>query len=254
MVIGNKIYRTGICSDSMEWAKQNIKDAPDGAVFLADELTNAKGRSGRIWKFYKGQLAVTVLLKPKILAELSVEDLPIRINQLNMSISCAIYDVLKEFGVGIKWPNDFVINNKKVGGILFQLVWEKHIPVAVIFGFAINVNNVFNQSDDLFSIATSIKSSTNFDIEMRPLYKNLIKSINLYYVKWRNGMFNEIYKDWRNAQRYLGMPIFVHSKNGSVLSGRMNQVFPSGDMLLSSEDGSQKMISFFMIDEVLFNI
>ena len=46
--------------------------------------------------------------------------------------------------------------NKKVGGVLFHLVWEGEVPVGIICGFAINVNNIFDKSDELFDIATSL--------------------------------------------------------------------------------------------------
>lgn len=250
MIIGRKLYRMQSCADSMGWAKQYITTAPDGAVFLADKLTNAVGRSGRIWTFCEGQLAVTLLLKPTGLQSFSAEDLPIRINQLNMAVCTAIYDVLREFGVGIKWPNDFVVQHKKVGGILFHLVWENGVPVGIVCGFAINVNNVFDEADDLFEIATSLNKITGNKIEMRPLYKNLLASIDSCYKKWINGDFDQIYKLWRNAQAYLASPISIHQKDGSVCSGRMMQVLPNGDMFLLDDSGRQKIISFYMIEQV----
>ena len=232
MIIGSKLYRTLQCADSMAWAKQNMATAPDGSVFLADKLTHAKGRNGRVWKVSDGQLNITILLKPKTLHSLSSEDLPIRINQLNMAVSLGIYDAIKDFGVGIKWPNDFVIQSeaiansgepvitdvlipdkqakKKVGGVLFQLVWEDGVPVGIVCGFAINVNNIFDKSDELFDIATSLAVISGSNVEMRPLYKNLLISINNYYKKWLTGNFDEIYKFWRKAQLFMGNSIKIH--------------------------------------------
>ena len=300
MIIGSKLYRTLQCADSMAWAKQNMATAPDGAVFLADKLTQAKGRGDRVWKIYDGQLNVTILLKPKILHGLSSEDLPIRINQLNMAVSLGIYDAIchpeldsgskfcsvsekfKEGNgccVGIKWPNDFVIQNganptdvyKKAGGVLFQLVWEGGIPVGIVCGFAINVNNIFDKSDELFDIATSLAFVSGSNVEMRPLYKNLLISINNYYKKWLTGNFDEIYKLWRKAQLYLGKSIKIHQKDGVIITGTMMQVLPNGDMLLiessgqdrsgnsgtdksgTDKSGKQKIVSFYMVEQVALN-
>lgn len=250
MIIGSKLYRMKVCDDSMAWAKQHLNDAPDGSVFLADKLTRAKGRSDRIWKTYDEQLCVTLLLKPRGLSKFSVEDLPIRLNQLNMAISLGIHEVLKSFGVGIKWPNDFVVNNKKVGGIIFQLIWHDLIPGGVVCGFSINVNNVIEHSDELFEFATSLSSMTGSKIEMRPLYKSLLLEIDKCYKKWLTGDFDEIYKFWRKAQTYLNKPIFVHQKDGTVVAGRMMQVLPNGDMFLIDEKNNQKMISFYMVEQV----
>jgi biotin-[acetyl-CoA-carboxylase] ligase BirA-like protein len=261
MIIGSKLYRTLHCADSMDWAKQNIATAPDGAVFLADKLTQAKGRGDRVWKVYDGQLNVTILLKPKKLHNFSREDLPIRINQLNMAISLGIYDAIKDFNVGIKWPNDFVIQNeanqtqanKKVGGVLFHLVWQDGLPIGIVCGFAINVNNIFDKTDELFDIATSLASVSDSKIEMRPLYKNLLLSIDKYYEKWLMGNFDEIYKLWRKAQIYLGKSIKIHQKDGVIITGNMVQVLPNGDMLLIDDSKKQKIVSFYMVEQVVLN-
>ena len=125
MVIGSKLYRTKVCADSMLWAKEHLADAPDGAVFLADELSKARGRSGRIWVCAPGQLAVTILLKPANFKTISHDNLGVRLNQLNMALSLGILAPLKEYGLGLKWPNDFIseANNKKVGGMLMSVIW-----------------------------------------------------------------------------------------------------------------------------------
>ena len=256
MIVGSKLYRMLQCADSMDWAKQNMATAPDGAVFLADKLTQAKGRDGRVWKIYDGQLNVTILLKPKILHSFSSEDLQIRINQLNMAVSLGIYDAIKDFGIGIKWPNDFVSQNKKVGGVLFHLVWEGGVPAGIVCGFAINVNNMFEQSDELFDIATSLAFIAENKVEMRPLYKNLLISINNYYKKWLAGNFDEIYKLWRKAQIFLGKPIKIHQKDGTIIAGTMGQVLPNGDMFLidksdTDKSGKQKIVSFYMVEQVI---
>lgn len=291
MIIGSKLYRTLQCADSMAWAKEHMALAPDGAVFLADKLTHAKGRGDRIWKIYDGQLNVTILLKPKILHSFSSDDLPIRINQLNMAVSLGIYDAIchseassgskfcspsekfKEcngYCVGIKWPNDFVVQdlgavnnnglianesavNKKVGGVLFHLVWEGDIPVGIVCGFAINVNNIFDKSDELFDIATSLASISDSKVEMRPLYKNLLISINNYYKKWLAGNFDEIYKLWRKAQLFMGKSIKIHQKDGAIATGTMMQVLPNGDMLLIESSGKQKIVSFYMVEQIALN-
>ena len=63
-MIGCKIYKKKMCANSLDWARENIKTAPHGAVFLSDNHEVARGRDGRLWKQYHGQLLVTVLLKP----------------------------------------------------------------------------------------------------------------------------------------------------------------------------------------------
>ncbi len=251
MSIGNKVYRAQCVDDSMVWAKENLATAPDGAVFLADELTQAKGRQGRVWAVHQDQLIVTFILKPPQLAAVPPEDLPIRLNQLNMAIVLGILDPLKKYGATLKWPNDFIINHKKVGGMLMHLVWQGTLPIGIIVGFAINVNNEFDPADPLFSIATSLKTVTGSVVDRRTLYKSMLATLNAWYVQWQHGQYMHIYKHWKIEQAYLGSKIQVHQKDGSLVVGVAQQVMPNGDLMLRDEHNKQRTISFFQVEEVL---
>lgn len=250
-MIGSKLFRTKSCADSMFWAGQHLQDAPDGSVFIADTLEKAKGRHGRTWICMPGQLIVTILLKPKNFNQTSIDDLPIRLNQLNMAISLGIYNVLNNYDVGIKWPNDFMLNNKKIGGLLFNVIWNNNSPVGIIYGFAININNVFDSSHELFDIATSLKQEHVKDFDMRDIYKKLLESMDKFYQMWQSGNFDQIYKLWRNAQINLGKQIKVHITNDKVLSGKMQQVMPNGDLILQEDNGKQQIIPFYLVQETL---
>lgn len=250
MTIGSKLYRTQSTNDSMAWAKEHINDAPDGSIFLADTLTHARGRQGRTWQVSAGQLLVTMLLKPAQLALFSADDFAIRLNQLTMAISLGILEPLKQYGVQLKWPNDFVALHKKVGGILVHVIWSGSKPLGVIVGFAINVNNEFSEDNELFPIATSLKMVTRSDQELRPLYKNIVVSLNAWYTSWQAGQFMEIYKSWKEHQAYLGATLEIHQKDGSLIKGTAQQVMPNGDLLLIDQNKKQQVISFYQVDEI----
>jgi BirA family biotin operon repressor/biotin-[acetyl-CoA-carboxylase] ligase len=250
-MIGSKLYRTKSCANSIAWASQHLTDAPDGSVFLADSLETAKGRGNSVWVWRPGQLAVTVLLKPKNFNLRSAEDLPIRLNQLNMAISLGIHKILSEHGVGLKWPNDFILNGKKVGGLLFKVIWENNFPAGIVFGFGININNIFDKPDELFEIATSLKQELGNELNMRTIYKNLLQAINEFYEKWQAGTFDEIYKLWRKAQINLGKKLKINLNGDKFVSGTMLQVMPNGDIILADETGKQQIIPFYAVQETL---
>jgi BirA family biotin operon repressor/biotin-[acetyl-CoA-carboxylase] ligase len=250
MTIGCKLYRVQECQDSMAWTKEHIHDAPDGSVFLADKLLKAYGRQGREWEIHDGQLLVTILLKPEQLKNFSKEEISIRLNQLNMSLSLGILSALKEYSVGIKWPNDFINNKKKLAGMLIQLIWEKESPVGIIFGFAINVNNIFDKNDPLSKQAISICEIKKEPVSLRDLYKKILSGLNFYYSLWKNCEYEKIYKEWRSSQIYLGQKVSVHYKDKSLLEGVMSQVLPYGDMILQTASGTQEIIPFYLIEEI----
>jgi BirA family biotin operon repressor/biotin-[acetyl-CoA-carboxylase] ligase len=250
MIIGSKLYRTKTCANSLSWAREHLDTAPDGSVFIADTLTKAYGRQGRTWQVYPGQLLITLLLKPPLLHECSLDDIPVRLNQLNMALSVGIAKALESYGVHIKWPNDFVVQDKKAGGLLAHVVWQNNWPAGVIFGFGINVNTHFDKDDALYTTATSLAMATGHDLDMRALYRNLLNNLDTLYALWKDKKFDDIYRQWKARQAYLGKRLTIHQKNGCLVSGLMSQVMPNGDMMLLVEDKVTQIIPFCVVSDV----
>ncbi len=244
------MYRLHTVADSMEWARSHSKEAPDGSIFLADVLVAARGRHNRPWIIQPGQLIVTILLKPSSTMFATPEDTAIRINQLSMALSLGILGPLKPYGISLKWPNDFVSETKKVGGMLVQLTWHGTVPRSLILGFALNVNNNIEPESPLASHATSLHVITGHELDRRALYKDIIAQLNHWYLEWKHHKFAEIYKQWRAEQSYLGTAISVHQHDGSMITGRAQQVLPNGDLSLIDQAGKQKIISFYQVEEI----
>lgn len=147
-IIGSKIiYRSHCPGSSIDWAKQEFDNVSDGTVFLADTYGCARGRHGREWSLYPGQMILTFILKPDFMLDHN-DSLDRASLYLNMSISAAIADVLSLYNVGLKWPNDFVFLTKdsrvlKVGGMLIEAVWHAAKLKGFIVGIAINATNEF---------------------------------------------------------------------------------------------------------------
>ncbi len=253
MVIGAKLYRTKTCANSFAWARENIDSAPDGSVFLADTLTHAYGRQGRNWVVYPGQLLITLLLKPKLFHGCCLDDIPVRLNQLNMALSVGIAQVLEQYGVGIKWPNDFVVNDKKVGGLLAHVVWQNNWPAGIIIGLGINVNTQIKPDDELYATATSLSMTIGHDLDMRALYRDLLASLDAAYTLWGSAKFDDVYRQWKARQLYLGKRLTIHQKNGVLISGTMSQVMPNGDMMLQVDGAGIQIIPFCVVSDVKTN-
>ena len=250
MIFGSKLYRAKLVRNSLAWAREYLDEAPDGSIFLADKLEQAQGRQGRIWQIDQGQLLITALLKPRTITKINPDDIAIRINQLSMALSLGILEPLKQWGVAIKWPNDFVIQDKKVGGMLMQLVWEGGIVKGIILGFGINVNNVFAPEHELYQIATSLSMHAAASVVMKELYYELLKTLDHFYELWLDEKFDEIYKQWRQQQYYLQRAVSVHQKDGSEIQGVLTQVLPNGDAMIKTELGKIMIVQFHNVDVV----
>lgn len=250
MVIGQKIYQIKTSSDSIKWAKDNIEHAPDGSIFLAETLTQARGRQGREWTFAPGQIAMTILLKPESLKSIPSQDVPLRLNQLNMALSLGILEPLKKYGVGLKWPNDFIVQDKKVGGMLLEAVWQGTELKGIILGFAVNVTNFFEETDPLYPIAISLQTAMGEPVDKSALEKELVVCLDKWYGVWSSGGFDHVYEQWSQHQAYVNKSISVHNKNGTLVEGVFLRVLPNGDLVLKDKRGTESTLSFYTVDVV----
>ena len=235
MIIGSEIFYKKKVYNSLEWAKQNIDEAPDGAVFLADIHEHTKGRQERTWIFDKDQLAVTILLKPKNLEKIKSEEFELRLNQLNMAITLGILKSLCPFGIQLKWANDFCFEGKKLGGLLFQVVWENNQPRAIICGFALNVNNKAPNLNNSYYSAISLSEIIGKKVDKDFLLKDLLTNLNFFYEHWLENQSDSLFDQWKKAQYYLGKNITVHKNDGNIISGKFDDLLESGDIIVRTE-------------------
>ncbi|MFC1894800.1 biotin--[acetyl-CoA-carboxylase] ligase [Candidatus Dependentiae bacterium] len=252
MIIGSKFYHKIKCYNSIDWAKTEINNAPDGSIFISDKYELTRGRQGRLWKRYPGQLIMTVLLKPESFKNIDTQNLNSCLNKLSMAISLGILKPLLAYGVMLKWPNDFVFKNKKIGGVLGSAVWLENKVQGIIFGFALNVNNVFKKNDELFKVATSLRVLFKDKIDENLLFKDLINSIDLFYQRWIDEKYSYIYKFWKHSQYYLGKNIVIHNKDGNVIKGLFFDVLENGDLILKIDNKECIIINFCLIDSFSF--
>lgn len=245
-IIGSVFYHTASCDNSMQWAKENLASAPNGAVFIAETLTAARGRQGRTWEYTPGQITVTILLKPTLIKSLEYQDIALQLNHLSMALSLGIVTPLNNYEVGLKWPNDFYLADKKIGGMLVEIVWQNEQPIAVILGFAINVNNHFTREHSLAKIATSLYDRTKTTIDESELLAKLLTSLDVWYQTWLTKSYTLIFESWKQQQLFLGKKINVHYHNGSKISGILKDLAPNGDALLD-HNGTSTTISFYEI-------
>lgn len=154
------------------YLKENYHKLDDFTVVQTDKQTNGKGRMQRKWFVDDSSLTFSILLKPHILESL--------IPLISLVAGASVYLTIKQYiDCSIKWPNDIMINNKKVCGILVEAVSTSTIE-AVIVGIGININQeVF--SDEIQYKATSLKKEIHQSFDKQQImYEILINFRNLY--------------------------------------------------------------------------
>jgi BirA family biotin operon repressor/biotin-[acetyl-CoA-carboxylase] ligase len=200
--------------------------AMTGSVVVANEQVKGKGRLGRVWHTPPGTaLIISVILYPR------VEDLP----QITMLGALAIYDMAKHLGiesVGIKWPNDVLLNSLKVSGILPEAVWENEKLVGVVLGMGINVRIDFTNTE-LVNKAISIEPVLGRRVERLELLVELLTRIDY----WSQHLgSDELFDTWKNRLLTLGQDVHVKTFDKEV-TGLAQDVDHDGALLVCREDG-----------------
>lgn len=153
-----KILKFNTLSSTNLYLKDNYLLLDDKTVVVANHQTAGRGRLGRTWTD-SDDLLFSILLK---------DNLNEKVSSLSLLICASLFKTLKRHfdDVKIKWPNDILVNNKKILGILLEAITNNKID-CVIIGIGINVNNR-NFTDDLIMKATSFSLETNksFDKDM----------------------------------------------------------------------------------------
>jgi BirA family biotin operon repressor/biotin-[acetyl-CoA-carboxylase] ligase len=188
---------------------------PEGAVAVSDVQTVGRGRLGRTWEAPAGTaLLCSILLRPP-----SGRPIP----QLSLVGGMAAADAVEHalgLAAQIKWPNDVMVNRRKVAGVLAEAQGD-----AVVLGVGVNVNQTRAELPDEPVAAASLLTVDGVRRERGPVLATLLERLELHYDRWREGGLEAIY-DYLGARDFLrGRRIAVDGRSGTAVgidrSGRL---------------------------------
>lgn len=168
-----KVINFDVITSTNQYIKEQYKNLEPFTIINANKQTNGRGRVDRKWESIEGKnLTFSIYLKPKILPE----KLPL----LSLVIGASIYNVLSKYiNCLIKWPNDIIVNDKKIAGILVESIYSNKLE-ALVAGIGININQV-QFSNDLKNKATSLFIETNTEYNKNIILDEFIKEFDLLY-------------------------------------------------------------------------
>lgn len=236
-VVGcNILYFESIDSTNIYGKKLAEKQVDEGAVIVSEMQTLGRGRKNRFWDSPKSGLWFSIVLYPNIP--------PYSGMIITMAVSASIAQAVKDVvGVEcvIKWPNDLLIKNKKVCGVLTELDAELDRINYTVVGIGINVNNSIKK--DLQDIATSLRfENDNKHVSRVDLLRSILQNLdeNYYYVKKGNYQF--IRDLWKSYANIIGRSIKVENDDDSII-GVVVDIDDSGCLVLDTDQGVVKIVS-----------
>ncbi len=242
-LIGKNIsFFTELNSTNEKAKKLAWEGAEAGTVIIADKQVAGKGRLGREWFSPPGTgLWFSIILRP----DFSPERAPF----LTIIASLAVAEALGDCNLKprIKWPNDILLNGKKVCGILSELVADLGEINYAIVGIGLNVNQ--NQfSEQLKEKATSLKIITAQRVDRVKLLQNILSSFEKFYQLLLRGEDNKILELWKDQLNILDTSIVINS-NGKTYHGTVVDISSRGELMIRNEEN--EIMSFWAGDASL---
>lgn len=224
LFIGKNLIYVPECHSTNDLAVQMVQQPSthEGTVIITDKQTKGRGQRGNQWLTEPGKnLTFSLILKPSFLA-------PKDQFLITIVISLAVLDTIKSRlnqRAFIKWPNDLMINNKKVCGVLIENQLRGNKIRHAVVGIGINVNQ---ENFDLPS-ATSLSQVSGEPYNLPSLLVDLLECIEARYLMLRNGKTKELKESYVHAL-YWRDEWHTFSSQGEVFSGMIKGVDENGKL------------------------
>jgi len=218
--------RTGSTNDIAR--RLALQGTPDGTLVVAEEQTAGRGRLGRRWLAPPGEtLLFSLVFYPPLP--------PQQAYQLTMLTSLACVEAIAgETGLqaAIKWPNDLLLNGRKLAGILSELC---RLDEGLYVGLNVNVD--FTRWPELQAEATSLAEALGRPVERLPLLQEILRRIEARYDDLRAG--HSPYREWVARLATIGRTVRVQTQEGTI-EGLARGADPDGALIVQPAGGGSE--------------
>jgi len=206
----------------------------EGSVVIAESQTAGRGRMGRKWVSPKSKGAYfSVILRPDIL--------PKDVAGITLISALSVAKTIREMtnlAAFIKWPNDVLINNQKICGILTEMNAETDKINFVIIGIGININT---KKELLPKGATSIMEEHGAEMSRVDVVRGIFKNLDKYYGLFNRGHIVEIIKEYKEFSNFLGTRVQI-AYHDSKIEGYAIDVDKDGALILRMDSGLNERV------------
>lgn len=236
-LIGKKLFILDFVDSTNEEIKRlAAKGEESGAIVAAENQTAGKGRFGRAWASGSGGLYFTILLRP----ELPPND----ISSITLAAGYAVCLAVREYtglDAMIKWPNDVIVGNKKICGILTEMAAQSDRIDYVAIGIGININHG-SFPDEILNKATSLFLETGIKLDRNKFFGVVIEYLDNVLRRFLVSLSTEDIKMFRKMCATIGRNVTV-TKNGEVICGVASDITMSGELVVKKDNGEEIIVN-----------
>ena len=233
--IGHSVEVLESVDSTNDYAKKKAKELVDGSVIISLEQVKGKGRRGRSFHSGKGDgIYLSIILKPGFE--------PTKAPFITSIAGAALVNTFNKFNIQtkIKWPNDVLINGKKVAGILTEMSADMEFIEYIVLGVGINVSGL-EFPNELKNIATSLKLE-GYDVKKLNIIWQFVYEFELLYNLYLNENTSEVVNILRNNSSVIGKQINVHYMN-EIESAIAVDINNQGALIIKTQEGEVKELS-----------
>lgn len=234
-----KIYSFEKLESTNDKAKEIARDEKEGTVIIAKEQTKGRGRLGRTWHSPRGKsILMSIILKPNME--------PKDMQKIVLIGAAAVNMALKDIGIEsqIKWPNDIIVQGKKVCGILTEMSSNFNGLNYVIIGIGININqDIEDIPKELKEKSTSLKLIKNKEIHKEELLQILLNRFKELYMPFKNhGDIKGVIDICGKNSAIIGKNILV-IQGDNIRKGKALDINMEGELLVEFSEGIERVYS-----------
>ncbi|MDR2873567.1 MAG: biotin--[acetyl-CoA-carboxylase] ligase [Methanobrevibacter sp.] len=212
-------------------------EVEEGTIVIARSQFKGKGRMGKKWESPSGGIWLSIIIYPEI-------D-PQKASLITLCGGVAVSKAIRRLGVDarIKWPNDILINHKKIAGILTEANSNFHTLDYVVVGIGIDSNlDAGSVSKKVEDVSTTLKDELKKEVDETRLILSLLEEFEKVYEDLKNEKFNEILYNWRNLSQTIGSNVLIEQQFGKTLKGYVVGINNQGALILELNNGKLKKV------------
>lgn len=228
------IFAYDSISSTNEYAKKMLATQPAPLAILAEHQTLGRGRRGRKWNSPYAQNLYLSYAWPVTRGMAQIDGLSL---VAGLAVVRAVEQVVGTTAQ-LKWPNDVLINNAKVAGILLELVGDPADLCSVVIGIGVNLN-MTSTNQVIDQEWTSLALETGKQVDRTQFAQSVLASLDVYLEKQKNYGFSSLKNEWLSVHGWQGCEV-VLSVGNELVQGRITGLGDKGEICLLV-DGQERL-------------
>lgn len=243
LFVGQNMINLDETESTNTYATNLLKEIPvaDGTLVFTNKQTKGRGQVGNIWQAESGKnLTFSLILHPGFLPA----DKQFYLSKIT---SLAVFNMLTEFldsslyGIKIKWPNDILVNNQKIAGILIENILRTNYLQSSVIGVGININQI--DFTDITKQATSLAALLKKEFDIKELLHLFCKHFEALYISLKQGNLAKISEAYLQQLYKFNVWANYHASN-ETFSAKITRIEENGLLVLTNQQNQTLKFNF----------